>query len=165
MAQNNHEPHPFVTYLESLTENRAALAALRRGLGKAPGSVPETFPYVVPFLPKQSKPWIEDACYLIASLFAMHPSSDKTGNMGSHFARTLEANSENEAVNRRFTALLACHSNDLPFYLRQAISFLKSKEVPVNWHQLIRDINHWDHPDRFVQRNWANAFWGYKPEE
>jgi hypothetical protein len=24
---------------------------------------------------------------------------------------------------------------------------------------LLRDIRNWDHPDRFVQKNWANAFW------
>ena len=58
----------------------------------------------------------------------------------------------------------AAHPDDLPFFLRQAVSFLKSKDVPINWHQLMRDINHWNHPDRFVQHNWANAFWGYKPE-
>ena len=29
---------PFVTYLESLREDRGALAALRRGLGQPPGT-------------------------------------------------------------------------------------------------------------------------------
>ena len=43
--------------------------------------------------------------------------------------------------------------------LRQQVSILKSKDVPVNWHQLIRDVNYWDHPKRFVQRRWASAYW------
>lgn len=164
MAQSNLEPHPFVTHLERLSDDRAALAALRRGLGRPAGSVPEMFPYVVPFLPGQAKPWMEDACYLVASLFALHPVSANGGNLGNHFAQTLDPGGENQAVERRFTALLASHPDDLPFFLRQAVSFLKSKDVPVNWHQLMRDINQWNHPDRFVQHNWANAFWGYKPE-
>ena len=44
----NYE-HGFVTYLQSLAEkdDRGALAALRRGLGQSPGSVPDTFRYVV----------------------------------------------------------------------------------------------------------------------
>jgi len=165
MAQNNQEPHPFITYLEGLSENRAALAALRRGLGKPAGSTPETFPYVVPFLPKPIKPWMEETCYLIASLFALHPVSAQSGNMGKHFAQTQDPAEREQAVERRFSTLLAAHPDDLPFYLRQAVSYLKSKDVPVNWHQLIRDIYNWDHPDRFVQHSWANAFWGYTAEE
>lgn len=33
--------HPYIIYLESLREDRAALAALRRGLGQPPGTVPD----------------------------------------------------------------------------------------------------------------------------
>jgi CRISPR system Cascade subunit CasB len=62
-------------------------------------------------------------------------------------------------LERRFTVLLSAHVDDLPFYLRQAISFLKSKEVAVNWNQLLSDLLNWDHPDHFVQKAWARSFW------
>jgi CRISPR type I-E-associated protein CasB/Cse2 len=52
----------------------------------------------------------------------------------------------------------------LPTYLRQAVSFLRSKEVPVNWHQLFHDLRRWSYENRPVQREWARAFWG-NPEE
>ena len=151
----------FVAYLEGLREreDRAALAALRRGLGRPPGTVAEMYPYVVPWL-SDDTPWKERAYYLIASLFAYHPAPGGVGNMGHHFAQARDPQGENTAIERRFTVLLAAHPDDLDVYLRQAVGFLRSKEVPVNWHQLLQDVLDWKCSDRYVQRRWASAFWG-----
>jgi CRISPR system Cascade subunit CasB len=157
------EAHPFITYLMGLHEDRAALAALRRGLGHSPGSVSEMYRYVVPWLPEGASGPREDTYFLIASLFAYHPDEGGGGNMGNHFARCLEPMLDSTAVERRFTALLAAHPDDLGIYLRQAVAFLKSKGVAVNWHQLFIDMLAWGHPDRYVQRRWARAFWGDAP--
>lgn len=164
------QEHPFVTYLETLAEDRAALAALRRGLGQPPGTVPDMFPYVVRRLPNTVYPgsWEESAYYLIAALFALHPAKSNGLNLGAHFAQTLDPNPDhNAAVERRFTALLTAHPDDLPFYLRQAISFLKSKEVGVNWHQLMWDVRDWGQPERQsrVQKRWATQFWRVQKQE
>jgi len=158
------ETHPFVEYLESLRDNRGALAALRRGLGHPPGTVADTYRYVVPWLPDGAGPRQEAAYYLVAALFAYHPKEggqDKD-NMGAHFAavRRQDPNADHTALERRFTALLAAHPDDLPTYLRQAIGFLRSKEVPVNWHQLFSDLQRWGYESRVVQKEWARAFWG-----
>ena len=161
--------HPFVEYLESLRDrdDRGALAALRRGLGHPPGTVADTYRYVVPWLPDDTPPWRENAYYLVAALFAYHSDEGGTGNMGRHFARTRDPQGDSTAIERRFTILLSAHPDDLPFYLRQAISFLKSKDVPVNWHRLLSDVMAWGHPDYRdrVQRNWARAFWGRPAQE
>ena len=157
--------HPFITYLEGLRDDRGALAALRRGLGQPPGTVADMYRYVVPWLPDGTPPWRETAYYLIAALFAYHPDVGGIGNMGRHFARARDPQGDNTAIERRFTALLAAHPDDLDFYLRQAISFLKSKEAPVNWHQLLFDVLAWDHPERYVQQQWARAFWGRPAKE
>ena len=44
--------HPFIDRLQELANNqeRGALAALRRGLGQPPGTTPEMYRYVEPFL-------------------------------------------------------------------------------------------------------------------
>jgi len=155
------EPQPFISYLETLREDRGALAALRRGLGEPPGSAREMFPYVVRWLPIEVTPQREAAHFLVAALFAYHPDPGGSGNLGHAFRRTLEPNGDNTAIERRFTALLTAHPDDLPFYLRQAVSFLRSKEVPVDWHQLFSDIQGWGHPSGYVQKKWARAFWGH----
>jgi CRISPR system Cascade subunit CasB len=157
MPENN--VYHFIDYLYTLAkkEDRGALATLRRGLGQPPGTVTEMFRYVIPHLPNDRRQ--ERACFLIAPLFALHPKIAESGNMGAHLARTRTEAGE-EALERRFTALLSAHADDLAEYLRQAVSFLKSKEeIPVNWNQLFWDILNWDDEDRRVQKEWARAFW------
>jgi CRISPR system Cascade subunit CasB len=116
--------------------------------------------YVVPWLPERSRPAVDAAYYLVASLFALHPQPGGVGNMGNHFGRARDPQGDSSALERRFTTLLAAHPDDLHVNLRQAVSFLRSKEVPVNWHQLLSDVLAWGHPERYVQQQWARAFWG-----
>ena len=156
----------FISYLEELARNedRAALAALRRGLGKSPGEAAETHQYVLRFNPE---PWEELAFYLVAGLFAMHPESwpKKEGdkrltNFGASFAWMKSKADSDSSIERRFVALLDCHEDDLAEHLRHAVSLLRSKEIPVDWLQLLRDLRNWNQENRRVQRNWARAFWG-----
>jgi CRISPR system Cascade subunit CasB len=158
------KPHPFVDYLETLRErdDRGALADLRRGLGEPPGTAPSMYRYVVPFLPKDPPSWVERAYFMVAALFAYHPKPGGRGNMGKHFAAARDPQGDDAALERRFTALLAAHQDDLDFYLRQAVSFLRSKEIPIDWHRLIRDIQNWGHPEGYVQKAWARAFWSHR---
>src|SRR2546425_12690103 len=50
-AQRSSRDERFISALEHLVTNddRAALAALRRGLGQQPGETMELYPYVVPY--------------------------------------------------------------------------------------------------------------------
>jgi CRISPR system Cascade subunit CasB len=57
--------------------------------------------------------------------------------------------------------LLNSHVDELSRHLRHAVGLLKSREVPVDWVQLLHDIPRWDYPSRRVQRDWARAFWGH----
>ncbi len=157
--------HPFIQYLVSLQEDddRGALADLRRGLGQPPGTAPSMYPYVVRYLPSDVSRREEHAYYLVGALFAYHDKKGGQGNMGAHFAATRDSNSDNTAVERRFTALLAAHPDDLPFYLRQAVSYLKSKDQPIDWDQLFYDLRYWHYNDRRVQKQWARSFWGRTP--
>lgn len=168
MSEKEQKSHPFIEYLLSLSEGekRGALASLRRGMGKTPGQTPEMFRYVMPWLPENAGREQERAYFLVASLLAYHPKNCHEGNMGDHLGQCREPQGNNDALERRFSALLAAHPEDLPFYLRQAVSFIKSKgEIPINWSQLLDDLMRWDHPDRYVQRQWARAFWSGRQAE
>jgi CRISPR system Cascade subunit CasB len=161
----------FIERLESLItkQDRAALAALRRGLGKDPGTVAEMHRHVVPWLPAGAMRWQEDAYYVVAALFAWHQGSwhregdgPRATNLGASFAR-LAAGVEGDSVERRFVALLNCHRDDLPTHLRHAVGLLKSAEIPIDWSQLLSDIQNWGLESRLVQRGWARAYWGNHP--
>ncbi len=156
----------FVRYLRTLADDRAALAALRRGLGRPPGTAPEMFPYVVPHLPADIRFNEEAAYYTLAALFALHPLATEQGNMGDHLAQAASQGNR-EAVERRFVALLSAHPDDLPEYLRQAVSFLKAHEIPVHWDALFEALLFWGHPTRgdIIRRQWARSFWGGQPAE
>lgn len=154
---------PFIESLERLyiNEERGALAALRRGLGKAPGTAMEMYPYVVPFTKGLNRRQ-EDAFYVVGALFGLYPSrSWRRGeeepftylNLGASLRRAGA-----EGVERRFIALLNCHAEDLPNHLRQTVSLLESKDIPIEWAQLLDDVLRWDFDDN-VRRNWARAFW------
>ncbi len=160
------EHNAFVEYLERARDSndsgrsRSILANLRRGLGKEPGEDANLMRYIVPYLPAEAPPWIERSYYLIAPFFALHPEAGGVGDMGTHFAAIRQANQSEDAVERRFTALLNSHEDDLEYHLRQAVSLCKANHIPIQWHQLCRDIQGWGHPNRWVQRNWAKSFWG-----
>lgn len=153
--------HEFIIYLEGMQEDRAVMAALRRGLGQPSGAAPEMFRYVVPFIHETTGAWQEEVYYMIASLFGYHPESGGMGNMGDHFGVLRRQNPDSPAIERRFTTLMAAHPEDLAFHLRQAVSLLKSKDVAINWHQLIQDALWWNHPESRVRvcKRWANQFW------
>lgn len=145
-------------------ENRAALASLRRGLGEPPGSVTDMYaamPQLV-FSLSQSR---KHAVFIVGALFGLNwqaPAIDR----GEPFPKALKVTERSESYEKRIQALLRSDFESLPTYLRHAVAYIKSKRdvrgaaIPVDWAQLIRDIARWEHPDRYVQQQWAEAWWG-----
>ncbi len=151
----------FIAGLENyLAKNdRAALAHLRRGLGKEPGTAMEVFPYIPWWMVNK---YNEQSYFLIASLFGLHPTksgADRFNNLGKSLSKIKDAS---DSIEKRFTALLNANEEDLSEHLRQIIGLLKSKDISVNWLILLKDIKNWSHEKKFVQKNWARGFWGNK---
>ncbi|MDQ3713875.1 MAG: type I-E CRISPR-associated protein Cse2/CasB [Acidobacteriota bacterium] len=186
----------YINYLESLVPDsqkktnesarqntRAALAYLRRGLGRKAGTAVEMLPYIMPYAEKlpeglssKQREKIESSYFLVGSLIGLYPKASRKSedkgrlNLGKSlllFDREISKKSpnllkseRNSSVEKRFVALLNADEEDLPNHLRQIISLLKSKEIPINWLQLLKDINDWSYESKSVQRNWAREFWG-----
>ncbi len=160
--------------------NRAALATLRRALGKPIGEALDAFPYVVPLLPRNLYPWDEQCHYLVASLFALNPrpwlgqrhqslglalrllaraqsnarSGDDAGDESDNARDKLDP-----AVERRFVALLNASGDGFTTHLRHAVTLLNSHDQRIDWAQLLHDMRDWEHSDHWVQRRWATDFW------
>jgi len=153
---------------------RAALAALRRGLGKAPGEAPEMFPYIIPALPTGLSTRNEQAYFLIASLFAwrplewpytpgdphLNPSANPSANhsLGVSYRRLAEKTGS-DSVEKRFIALLNAHQDDLPAHLRHAVGLITAQEIPIDWTRLLYDVLWWNEPNRSSQLSWARGYW------
>lgn len=161
--KKNQRIQDFVSQLQALiqADDRAALAALRRAWSGEQRDIIGTFRYIGRYLPHYRRG--QDNYILIAALFAYYPRSCEAGNMGAHFATLCTASPDREqALERRFSAMLKAHPDNLAHHLRAAIGLLKSNEIriPVNWYQLLWDVQHWGFSGRFVQRDWATVFWG-----
>lgn len=155
-----------------INQDRGALAALRRGLGRLPGTAGEMHSFVIPRLPDTNDPNDPDvdAFYIVGALFGWHPllwqgaRGRWKSNLGASIAR-LDAEDPSPSTERRFIALLNAHPEDLQNHLERTVGLLKSKEIPVDYYQLLMDISHWDSETRSVQRRWAGSFWGDRRRE
>jgi CRISPR system Cascade subunit CasB len=171
------ELHPFIEYLYRLARDgqRGALADLRRGLSEPPGTAPVMFPYVARWVPEDARyRWREKVYYLTAALFAYVQSGGgaagkqrlTTGNLGDHCRRAVsQKENKSGSFEMRFAALLRANPDDLPIFLRQMISLLKSAEIPINWNQFFYDLMYWNSESRYVQNRWAHSYWGDNPEK
>lgn len=145
--------------------DRAALAALRRGLGKRAGEAPEMFPVVMPLCIGGLRDR-EDDCFLVASLFGLYPTPSpqasataarpaEQASLGAALKRLSEkvagergsqpqdGKKHVDPIERRFVALLDATREDLDHHLRQAIALLKAHDVAVDWAQLLHDLGAW----------------------
>lgn len=101
----------------------------------------------------------------VAGLYATHPEEAGNGNFGTT-CKQLEARPDSGAkgedkltpIERRFQHLLAAEAGEELFSRVVRLALMaKAKGVPVNYEQLIEDLEprHWE----FVRRKWASAFW------
>ena len=167
----------FLEHLRALKtrRDRGALAALRRGLGKEPGTVLAMAAFVEGWVSGLNN-WDRGRFYLIASLFALYAGDQADGppaNLGAAFAGVARTQARDgvslaearRRIERRFAALLAAHVDDLHRHLRHAVYLAKSANVPIDYVTLLRDLRYWDHEKQWVQRRWAASFWAPNRED
>jgi CRISPR system Cascade subunit CasB len=157
---------PFIAELKRLLggdlnrREAGTLAKLRRGLTEHPG---ERDLWVYGHL-GGAAPEHEEPAALVGSLFALWHQGGRVGpqrlpdSFGSSYGR-LRADSGSESVEKRFATLIDSHPDDLAVRLRHAVALLRSKDIPINWEQLLRDLLWWGAEKRPVQRRWARDFW------
>ncbi len=85
----------FISYLEELRDSdngRAAMATLRRGIGKTPEEAYELNKYLAKWIAGDNPryKWLRHTRFIIASLFGAYPDQiTDEGSMGSHLGKTL----------------------------------------------------------------------------
>jgi CRISPR type I-E-associated protein CasB/Cse2 len=152
--------------------NRAALAELRRVLGKPINKAFSAFQYVAKWTKNVEEGWDMECFYLVASLFAVYQQgqfeNDKNRlswhheenlftadrNFGASFRRfelekrkdesdAAKKNGQSKSIEKRFSVLLNSRSADLPVRLRQAVLLLASREIRIDWVRLLEDLLRW----------------------
>ncbi|MFC0708615.1 type I-E CRISPR-associated protein Cse2/CasB [Azorhizophilus paspali] len=175
----NESAQAFIAHLGELYEHDpAAIAALRHSQGFAPGAYPPAYPYVERFVRADSH--AQDprrlAFYVVAGLFARHPHPaprSLAASFGELFEKRRRMSGGGGSIEKRFIALLGADAENLPDYLRQAVSLLATEDLGLDYTALLRDLGFWLNPrlepevrDRIRQR-WARDFYGalaFEPE-
>ncbi len=99
----------------------------------------------------------EETYFLAATLFPIADGGGQ-GDLGAALRRA--RNDRNaKGVDRRMHILLDSDADQLPFRLRQTVTFLQSCRVRVDWPRLLDDLLHWRSPRRHVQRRWARSYY------
>lgn len=162
-------------------EVRAALARLRRGVGKAPGSMPEPWAYTMDGLPEalQGRPGQtsngEWAVHIAMTLFALHQQGKDPKRMPMHMpevqmgkaaGRLVRIEEDDlERVKRRFDAVITSDSVDeLATHLRGLIQIMRAQDppVPLDYVALAQDLYGYQNPERRddIRLNWGRDFYG-----
>ncbi|MFE0422318.1 type I-E CRISPR-associated protein Cse2/CasB [Streptomyces sp. NPDC058953] len=151
------------------------LAALRAGLGRPAGTVPELWPFYTSPVDGRVTPELE-AEHAALALYGLHQQSQsrpmhKPGIPMGTALRALHRTERfgKEAVDRRVAAAVQTTSvSALVYRLRGLVTQLRSVEQPVDYDQLLLDIQRWTTPGarQQVRRRWGLAYhaWGARAD-
>ncbi|MGC8879966.1 MAG: type I-E CRISPR-associated protein Cse2/CasB [Anaerolineae bacterium] len=158
MHESSYDPR-IVTFVERLARLDAGeRARLKRNAGKTLAEARDTaLALFYRLLPPEVPEHHEETYFLVATLYPL-AEAGSSGNLGDALRQARTMTRENPGLDRRVRVLLDADATQLPFRLRQTIHYLASTRVPINWTQLLQDLLAWNHPRRWVQREWARAY-------
>jgi CRISPR type I-E-associated protein CasB/Cse2 len=159
----------------------AALARLRRGLGKQPGELLDILEFTT--APELVGDWRSDdpnhaeiAAHHCLTLFAMHQQSQSQPmhHSGQRLGKALrkligrdELKPENPVV-RRFAMLGTADTLDeVVHHLRGLVQLLRANAIPLDYGLLARDLLAWQYPNgpARVRMGWGRDFYTFTAAE
>ena len=159
------------------SSTRAALARLRRGIGKPPGSMPELWSITLDGLPEPLKGISggptkgEWAVYTALTLFALHqqgkelkgrPMHREGEPLGASVRRLVRNDDDEERVKRRFDAAATSDSpEEFSNHLRGVVQLLKAEDIPLDYSALAEDLYLFQIPEArdSVRLRWGRDFY------
>lgn len=135
---------------------RAALANLRRGVGRKPGEMPQLYGEFLMDMPKtmyskgNEPSHAEWAVYMAVTLYALHQQSKdvRENNMnrgedslGAAASKLATDNDDRERIWRRFYVMAASEDmQEMSYRLRGLIQLLRDKDIPLDYPRLAEDL-------------------------
>lgn len=98
----------------------------------------------------------------VVGLFVVLPDHrDGAGSVGACARRLADRKGvSRDAVERRFTAILSSSSEAVATHIARLFARCASENVGIDYGQLTYDLERAGHPDRWIERRWADEFWG-----
>ena len=172
-----------ITKSTNYSATRATLARLRRGIGRAPGSLPEIWEATLAGLPeellsKNSSPTMgEWAVHTALTLFALHqqgkdlqtkPMSCDNAPLGLAIRRLVKSDDDESRIKRRFDAAATSDNlEEFSHHLRGLVQLLKAEDIPLDYPALTRDLYWFQIPETrdSVRLCWGQDFYRYSNTE
>lgn len=144
------------------------LAALRRGIGRDPGTVPALWPYYTTLTEDGRLTAQLIAEHHALTLFGVHQQSQPElmhragiGLGTAVLALRRSGKASENAVDRRFTAAATAGSvAELAVHLRGLVTQLRGIRQPLDYTRLAADLRAWHHADGVanVRRRWGGEY-------
>lgn len=171
----NQQIEEFISRLENLkNDRRGDLAILKRNAGNTIAESKGVYQTFYQILPRGiAGSYNEEIYYLIATLYSHNRYPAKGDLAKGDFGTTMrfvKDKTGSENIDHRMSFLLDSNfdrvgghpgGGEVPYRLRQCIKLANGHEVGVNWPKLLFDLMRWDHPDKWVQKRWAESYFGY----
>ena len=171
-------PWYWATFDPKARSAGADTAALRKGLGREPGSVPELWRFYKVAVPEEVAATGRITSELAAehaalTLFALHQQSQAASmhQDGEHIGSALlklrgsdQFSANPGALDQRVGAAATATSvTELVFHLRGLITLLRGKQLPLDYTQLTHDIADWRWPEHQarVRRRWGASYFAW----
>lgn len=149
-----------------VNKDNGAKADFKRALSNEPKHMRAIYPFVLPYIGKASE-WEQEQIWIpVACLSVYYPQPMREAvtprNFG-HSCHGLATAANSEGADRRFRALLDLALTDMPSPLAALVRQMKSKGIAIDYPKLLADLRQWEHPNQYIQDQWARTFWGTPP--
>lgn len=153
MTTNDFSPQDALCRLRNVASHPGVRASLRSYFSDV--ARPRAFPALMAIVGSLEK----DDFNTVAALYAYHPKHLK--GAGSLGLLCCKLSVKNNTFEGRFRRLLLCNKKELRKHLRGIILAARSKGYAVDYLQLYKDLDYWEHPYRGdkVRIQWASDFW------
>uniref|UniRef100_B8HWI0 CRISPR-associated protein, Cse2 family n=1 Tax=Cyanothece sp. (strain PCC 7425 / ATCC 29141) TaxID=395961 RepID=B8HWI0_CYAP4 len=143
-------------------KDNGAKADFKRALSGEPEHLRKVYPFVLPYIGSTSE-WEQEHIWIpVACLSVYYPQPIREAKKQKNFGysgRGLANATSSKGVDRRFRALLDLALVDIKSPLTALVRQMRSKEVAIDYPKLLADLRQWEHPNQYVQDQWARAFW------
>jgi CRISPR system Cascade subunit CasB len=146
-------------------DDNGAKALFKRALSGEERHIRNTYAMVLAYIPEMPQ-YLQEIWILVAclSFYYEQPLREEQRNFG-YSCHGLANATQSEGADRRFRALLDTSLEDVRSPLTALIRQIKTKEIRLDYPQLLSDLCQWEHPDQYIQDRWARSFWGASTTE
>jgi CRISPR system Cascade subunit CasB len=164
----DYEIHFLKSVGDRIKNDKGAQADFKRAMSGEPQHIRKVYQFILPYVGKASE-WQQEQIWIpVACLSVYYPQTlreeEKQRNFG-HSCHGLAIATNSDGADRRFRALLDLALTDIQSPLTALVRQMKSKGVSIDYPQLLADLKRWEHPNQYVQDQWARSFWGASQAE